>query len=250
MPAAAHSLPEPSAAAPSAATRARLAERIDALLPQTQCRRCGYADCRGYAEAIAAGSAEIDRCPPGGAEGIARLARLTGRALRPLAAECGREEARALAVIDESGCIGCTLCIKACPVDCIVGAAKAMHTVIEAQCTGCALCVPACPVDCIAMQPASGSRTGWAAWSAEQAAAARARCVARRRRLVRDLHDLHDLHAAHAGAEPPTAPAAAGSSGAAATAAGPSGATATAAARKRAAIAAALDRARERGGAP
>ena len=231
MPAAAHSLPEPSAAAPSAATCARLAERIDALLPQTQCRRCGYADCRAYAEAIAAGRAEIDRCPPGGAEGIARLARLTGRAVRPLAAECGREEARALAVIDESGCIGCTLCIKACPVDCIVGAAKAMHTVIDAQCTGCALCVPACPVDCIAMQPASGSRTGWAAWSAEQAAAARARYVARRGRLRYDQH---------VGAEPPTAPAVAAESGAAA----------SATARKHAAIAAALARARERSGVP
>ncbi|MFO1294083.1 MAG: electron transport complex subunit RsxB [Rubrivivax sp.] len=245
MPAAAATLLlAPPAAAPSAAAGADPAEPIDALLPQTQCRRCGFADCRGYAEAIAAGSAEIDRCPPGGAEGIARLARLTGRALRPLDPQCGREEARALAVIDESGCIGCTLCIEACPVDCIVGARKAMHTVIDAQCTGCALCLPACPVDCIAMQPASGSRTGWAAWSAGQAAAARARHLARRQRRARSARADAERPAPEAGL------ARAADDAAAAVAAADAAADPAAAARKRAAIEAALARARERVSAP
>src|SRR3954452_184089 len=109
-----------------------LAEAVLDTLPQTQCRRCGYADCRGYAEAIAGEAAAINRCPPGGAEGIDRLARLTGRATLPLDAECGRESPRALAVIDEQACIGCALCLKACPVDAIVGAAKRMHVGIDA----------------------------------------------------------------------------------------------------------------------
>ncbi len=129
----------------------RLAQALDAALPQTQCTRCGYADCRAYAEAMAGGAADINRCPPGGAQGIVRLAALTGRPATPLDAACGQEGPRALAVIDEGWCIGCTLCIKACPVDCIVGAAKQMHTVIDDLCTGCELCVPVCPVDCIAM---------------------------------------------------------------------------------------------------
>ena len=119
---------------------ASLAERIDAALPQTQCTRCGYPDCRRYAEAIAAGEAPINRCPPGGAEGIARLAAITGLSPLPLDPACGVEAARAVALIDETWCIGCTLCIAACPVDCIVGASKRMHTVIEAQCTA-ASCV-------------------------------------------------------------------------------------------------------------
>lgn len=152
-----------------------LADALDAVLPQTQCTRCGFPDCRGYAEAMAAGEADIDRCPPGGAEGILRLAAITGRSVKPLDPARGTEGPRALAVIDEAWCIGCTLCIKACPVDCIIGASKRMHTVIDAQCTGCELCVPACPVDCIAMLPVTGARTGWAAWSAEDADAARAR---------------------------------------------------------------------------
>lgn len=151
-----------------------LAARIDAALPQTQCTRCGYPDCRGYAEAIAAGEAEINQCPPGGAEGIARLAALTGRPPLALSAVFGQEGPRALAVIDEAWCIGCTLCIKACPADCIVGAPKQMHLIVEAQCTGCELCVPACPVDCIRMAPVT-TTTGWAAWSAPQAAEASAR---------------------------------------------------------------------------
>ncbi len=152
-----------------------LADRLDAALPQTQCTRCGFADCRAYAEAIASGDAAINRCPPGGAEGIERLATLSGRPTLPLDPECGLEAPRQRAVIDEARCIGCTLCIAACPVDCIVGAAKRMHGVIAKQCTGCELCIPACPVDCILLVPASGERTGWAAWSAEQAQAAAAR---------------------------------------------------------------------------
>ena len=124
---------------------------------------------------MADGSADINRCPPGGAEGIVRLAALTGRAVLPLDPARGSEGPRALAVIDEAWCIGCTLCIKACPVDCIVGASKLMHTVIDPLCTGCELCVPVCPVDCIAMVPVTGSRTGWQAWSAAQADEARER---------------------------------------------------------------------------
>ncbi|MBL8351949.1 MAG: electron transport complex subunit RsxB [Burkholderiaceae bacterium] len=159
----------------ASSAEASLAERLDAALPQTQCRRCGYPDCRRYAGAIAGGEAAINRCPPGGAEGIARLAAITGRPPLPLDAACGAEGPRLLAVIDEAWCIGCTLCIAACPVDCIVGAPKRMHTVIDADCTGCELCVPACPVDCIALEPVSGECTGWQAWSAAEAGAARER---------------------------------------------------------------------------
>ena len=127
------------------------ADMIDALLPQTQCRKCGYDGCRPYAEALAAGSADINRCPPGGAEGIADLARLLGMPASPLDPECGAAGPRVVAVIDEARCIGCTLCIQACPVDAIVGAAKLMHTVVRSECTGCELCLPPCPVDCIAL---------------------------------------------------------------------------------------------------
>ena len=166
-----------------------LASRLDAALPQTQCTRCGYPDCRAYALAMAEGSADINRCPPGGAEGILRLAAITGRPVLPLDPERGSEGPRALAVIDEAWCIGCTLCIKACPVDCIVGAPKLMHTVVDAQCTGCALCVPACPVDCIALQPVEGVHTGWAAWSPDQAAQARRRYAQRQQRLEREARE-------------------------------------------------------------
>jgi electron transport complex protein RnfB len=176
----------------------RLARALDAALPQTQCTRCGYPDCRSYAQAIAQGAAGIHQCPPGGAEGIARLAALTGLPLRPLDPTCGTEGPRLLAVINEPGCIGCTLCLKACPVDCIIGGPKAMHTVIEAQCTGCELCVPACPVDCIALVPASGTRTGWQAWSADQALHARARHDWHRDRLQRDAAEQQRRLAASA----------------------------------------------------
>jgi len=150
-------------------------EAVLAVLPQTQCRRCGYDDCRGYAQAIAADDIAINRCPPGGAEGVARLARLTGRPELPIDASCGQEGPRTLAVIDEAWCIGCALCLQACPVDAIVGAAKRMHAVIDDLCTGCELCVPVCPVDCIAMVGASGDRTGWDAWDAQRAEEARER---------------------------------------------------------------------------
>lgn len=161
------------------------ADQINDLLPQTQCTRCGYPDCQGYAQAIAAGEADINRCAPGGTEGVVRLAQLTGRAVQPLDAAYGFEGPRTVVWIDEAWCIGCTLCIKACPVDCIVGAPKQMHTVIEADCTGCELCVPACPVDCIEVQAVTGDRTGWAAWTAEQADAARVAYAARNRRRAR-----------------------------------------------------------------
>lgn len=184
---------------------ALLASALLDALPQTQCRRCGYDDCRGYAEAMADGRADIDRCPPGGAEGVARLSRLTGRPLRPLDPSCGREAPRALAIVDERWCIGCALCLAACPVDAIVGAAKRMHTVVEALCTGCELCLPVCPVDCIGLTNASGDRTGWQAWSETDAAAARRR---HERRLARDAtHGFAPL-AAEASATEASGPAA------------------------------------------
>jgi Na+-translocating ferredoxin:NAD+ oxidoreductase subunit B len=130
-----------------------LADRIDALLPQTQCEQCGYHGCRPYAEAIAQGNAEINQCPPGGSAGIARLAALLSRTPIPLNPKNGVEKPRVLARIIEADCIGCTKCIQACPVDAIVGANKLMHTVIADDCTGCERCVPACPVDCIVLEP-------------------------------------------------------------------------------------------------
>ena len=128
-----------------------LVEKIDAILPQTQCGQCGYPGCKPYAKAIASGEADINCCPPGGEEGIRKLADLLGREFKELSGEHGIEKPKSVAFIDEPICIGCTLCIQACPVDCIVGAAKQMHTIIADQCTGCELCVPPCPVDCIAM---------------------------------------------------------------------------------------------------
>jgi len=131
-----------------------VASRVDAALPQTQCTQCGYTGCRPYADAIAAGSAEINRCPPGGDRVMRALARITGRPQLPLDPTCGEHKPRHLALIEEARCIGCTLCIQACPVDAIVGGPKLMHTVIAAQCTGCELCLPPCPVDCIVLVPA------------------------------------------------------------------------------------------------
>ena len=163
-----------------------LAARIDAALPQTQCTRCGYPDCATYAQAIATGAAGIDQCPPGGTEGIARLASITLQPPHLLNPVHGSEAQRALASIDENWCIGCTLCIQACPTDAILGANKLMHTVIAEHCTGCALCVPVCPVDCIALLNTSGSATGWAAWSPYQADHARLRYTKRTERLNRD----------------------------------------------------------------
>jgi electron transport complex protein RnfB len=162
------------------------AARLHAALPQTQCTRCGYPDCAGYAQAIASGEAEINQCPPGGAEGILRLAQLTGRKPVALNPDIGIEAPRTLAVIDENWCIGCTLCLDACPTDAILGGNKRMHTVIEPYCTGCELCVPVCPVDCISLENVTGERSGWNAWSAAQAAEALARYESRQARKVRE----------------------------------------------------------------
>jgi electron transport complex protein RnfB len=151
------------------------AAKILALLPQTQCTRCGYPDCAAYAQAIDEGAAGINQCPPGGAQGIEWLASLTGQPALALNPAHGTEGPRTVAFIDESWCIGCTLCIKACPTDAIVGSNKLMHTVIEAYCTGCELCLPVCPVDCIELENVTGAATGWAAWSRPQADLARNR---------------------------------------------------------------------------
>ncbi len=163
-----------------------LAANIDAVLPQTQCTRCGYPDCAAYADAIAREEAPINQCPPGGAEGVARLAAITGRPVLPLSAEHGLEAPRTVAVIDEAWCIGCTLCIKACPTDAILGANKRMHVVIATHCTGCELCIPVCPVDCIELINVSGQATGWNAWSPSQAEHARTRYARRQQRLAAD----------------------------------------------------------------
>ena len=135
-----------------------LIEKIDAILPQTQCGQCGYPGCKPYATAIADGEADINLCPPGGQEGVQRLADLLGREVKPLNAE---EKPKQVAIIDEQTCIGCTLCIQACPVDAIVGAAKQMHTIIEAQCTGCELCIKPCPVECIRMETIPEQLDNW-----------------------------------------------------------------------------------------
>jgi electron transport complex protein RnfB len=135
-------------------TSPNLIAQIDALLPQTQCRQCGYSGCRPYAEAIAAGVAGINQCPPGGDEGALDLADLIGAPYAPLDPRFGSHKPPAVAFIDETSCIGCMLCIEACPVDAIIGAPKLMHTVIAASCTGCELCIAPCPVDCITLFPA------------------------------------------------------------------------------------------------
>ena len=177
-------------------TTPSLTDRIDATLPQTQCTRCGYADCRAYAEAVATGLAEINQCPPGGAEGVARLAAVTGRPSVPLDPAHGVEGPRRIAVVDEAWCIGCTLCIDACPVDAIVGAPKRMHGVWADGCTGCELCLPPCPMDCIHMQPLSNpalaAQTGWSAWSDAQAQRARLRYAGHRSRLEPRGHKHQD----------------------------------------------------------
>ena len=163
-----------------------LVDRIDALLPQTQCTKCGYPACRPYAEAIARGEADINQCPPGGDAGIRALAALLGREARPLDPRNGIEQPRRVAIVDEARCIGCTLCIQACPVDAIVGAPKLMHTVVTDLCSGCDLCVAPCPVDCIEMVPATGAD---AIWDRARADAARERFEQRRSRLERERRE-------------------------------------------------------------
>ena len=211
-----------------------LAARINDALPQTQCTRCGYPDCAAYAQAIATDAAPINQCPPGGAEGIARLAALTGQAAIPLNPANGVESPRTLAVIDEAWCIGCTLCLDACPTDAILGSNKRMHTVIEPYCTGCELCIPVCPVDCISLENASGTATGWAAWSARQADEARGRHDFHRARQARDAVENDQRLQAKALAKLADLPA------------HTHGATGAEAERKRAVIEAALARAQAR----
>lgn len=137
-------------------------DQIDAILPQTQCGQCGYGGCRPYADAIAKGEADINQCPPGGETVILALADLLGRDPKPLSAEHGEAKLeKTVVIIDEQLCIGCTLCIQACPVDAILGAAKQMHTVIAAECTGCNLCIPPCPEDCIHIVPVQTGLRSW-----------------------------------------------------------------------------------------
>jgi len=157
-----------------------LAARIDELLPQTQCTRCGHDGCAPYARAVARGDADIDRCPPGGDAVVASLAALLGRAPKPVDPACGTPGPLLVAVIDEAACIGCTLCIEACPVDAIVGAAKRMHAILPSLCSGCGLCVAPCPVDCITMVGAQRD------WTRGDALDARVRHDARRARLARN----------------------------------------------------------------
>jgi len=160
-----------------------LVRRLDALLPQTQCTKCGYAGCRPYAEAMAAGEADINQCPPGGDATVAGLAEALGRAAKPLNPENGVYRAPQVAVIHESICIGCTKCIQACPVDAIVGASKLMHTVIASWCTGCELCLPPCPVDCIELVPVA---------ELPEADLSRLRHETRAARLARDEREHSD----------------------------------------------------------
>ena len=164
------------------AARIDAIDAIDALLPQTQCRRCGYHACRPYAEAMVRGDAEINRCPPGGEATVAALAGALGRPVLALDPACGAVGRREAARIDESECIGCAVCIRACPVDAIIGARRWMHVVLESECTGCGLCVEPCPVDCISMVPARTGPATAAAWLAERAPLARRRFERRRAR--------------------------------------------------------------------
>lgn len=214
------------------------AARIHAALPQTQCTRCGYPDCAGYAQAIANGEAEINQCPPGGAEGVQRLAALAGRPVLPLNPANGIEAPRTVAVIDENWCIGCTLCLKVCPTDAILGGNKRMHTVIEKYCTGCELCVPVCPVDCISLENVTGTATGWQAWTQAQAQEALERYRLRQERLQREAREHDDRLEEKAQAKLADLPAQT------------HGAEGAEAERKRAVIEAALARARARRGAP
>ena len=192
-----------------------LAEQLLAVLPQTQCTRCGYPDCAGYAQAMAQGQASINQCPPGGAQGIARLALLTSLPASGLNPDHGLEGPRKVVFIDEAWCIGCTLCAKVCPTDAILGSNKLMHTVIEAYCTGCELCLPVCPVDCIVVQNVTGERTGWAAWSQELANVARDRYAFHSRAARPQLSESSESPALTGSAVPVGVPDARGSASAA-----------------------------------
>jgi electron transport complex protein RnfB len=213
-----------------------LAARLHAALPQTQCTRCGYPDCASYAQAIADEGVPINRCPPGGAEGVRRLASLTGRPPLDLDPAHGMEGPRTVAAIDESWCIGCTLCIKACPTDAIIGSNKRMHIVIEPACTGCELCIPVCPVDCIQLENVTGERSGWDAWTPQQAQTALERYEFHQARTARDAREQQERLEAKARAK------------LAGLQAHTHGAEGAQAARKRAVIEAALARAQARRG--
>ena len=163
-----------------------LSLRILAVLPQTQCTRCGYPDCEAYANAIESQEAGINQCPPGGEEGIQRLSAITGLPALPLNPANGSEGPRHIAWIDEQWCIGCTLCIAACPTDAILGASKQMHTVIEDECTGCELCLPVCPVDCIHLENVTLGNSGWNAWRKDQADQAKKRYDLKKLRLTKE----------------------------------------------------------------
>ena len=186
-----------------------LTDRLEAALPQTQCTKCGYPDCRGYAEAMATGEVAPNRCPPGGVEGIERLSKILvpiypqdAFNLYPkIDPECGVERPRPVALIDPQKCIGCTLCIQACPVDAIVGASKQMHIVLTEWCTGCDLCIPPCPVDCISMIDVTANQTGWDAWSQDLADISRQRYHERERRLNREQKDNDERLAKKAAAK-------------------------------------------------
>ena len=166
-----------------------LFDRLFAALPQTQCTKCGYPDCRAYATAMANGEALHNQCPPGGQEGVLRLAKILSRESLTLNPANGDERPRPVAVIESKACIGCTLCIQACPVDAIVGASKQMHVVLKDWCTGCDLCIPPCPVDCITMISVTGDKTGWNAWTEDQANLAKDRYETRQKRLDREELD-------------------------------------------------------------
>jgi electron transport complex protein RnfB len=166
-----------------------LAEQINQLLPQTQCTQCGFNGCRPYAEALAAGKAAINQCPPGGQAGIERLAQLLGQAVLPLNPQHGVEKPRRVAHITSELCIGCTLCLQACPVDAIVGAPKYLHVVLAEECTGCDLCIAPCPVDCIDMNERMPDGSPVAPWTSNDARSARQRHENRERRLIRERQD-------------------------------------------------------------